>query len=285
MSIEVQVHVRDAVIGDSTLKHVLKSLADHSDPRGRNAFPSVETISHETELDPRTVRRKLDKAEAEGWIEVQEPARQWRPTVYRLNVQKLQERRRTTPEQGGHGAPSDDRQTGHGAHSGRKSGRTPCPAREGTQSVREGTTPPEPSEPSEPSGNHPSAAGGASASASRVVSLMEKSFERFWRSYPRRVAKAAALKAWCRLDPDEALAEKIIRAVQNQKTWLAWTKDGGQYIPHPTTWLNQRRWEDEPPEVGRSMFSPKTAGNVATLDHAREYTVRVQGQLRNGNAP
>ena len=22
-------------------------------------------------------------------------------------------------------------------------------------------------------------------------------------------------------------------------------KDGGQFVPHPTTWLNQRRWEDE----------------------------------------
>ena len=24
-----------------------------------------------------------------------------------------------------------------------------------------------------------------------------------------------------------------------------WNKDNGQYIPNPTTWLNQKRWEDE----------------------------------------
>ncbi len=24
-----------------------------------------------------------------------------------------------------------------------------------------------------------------------------------------------------------------------------WLKDNGQYIPYPSTWLNQRRWEDE----------------------------------------
>jgi hypothetical protein len=28
-----------------------------------------------------------------------------------------------------------------------------------------------------------------------------------------------------------------------------WTKDGGQFIPMPATWLNGRRWEDETPKV------------------------------------
>ena len=25
-----------------------------------------------------------------------------------------------------------------------------------------------------------------------------------------------------------------------------WKKDGGQFIPHPATWLNQEGWDDEP---------------------------------------
>jgi hypothetical protein len=25
-----------------------------------------------------------------------------------------------------------------------------------------------------------------------------------------------------------------------------WLKDGGQFVPHPSTWLNQGRWQDEP---------------------------------------
>jgi len=25
----------------------------------------------------------------------------------------------------------------------------------------------------------------------------------------------------------------------------SWNRDGGRYIPHPSTWLNGRRWEDE----------------------------------------
>jgi hypothetical protein len=37
----------------------------------------------------------------------------------------------------------------------------------------------------------------------------------------------------------------MLSAVEAQKQTDQWTKDGGQYIPHPSTWLNQGRWEDE----------------------------------------
>jgi len=40
--------------------------------------------------------------------------------------------------------------------------------------------------------------------------------------------------------------------VNAQKATEQWRKDNGQFIPHPQTWLNQRRWEDdvEPAEAG-----------------------------------
>jgi hypothetical protein len=37
----------------------------------------------------------------------------------------------------------------------------------------------------------------------------------------------------------------LIGAVENHKRSAQWTKDGGAFIPHPTTWLNQRRWEED----------------------------------------
>lgn len=73
-------------------------------------------------------------------------------------------------------------------------------------------------------------------------------FERFWELYPRKVGKQAALKAWSRLKPSAELTKAILDAVEYQKNSREWTKDGGQYIPHPTTWLNQGRWEDETEE-------------------------------------
>ena len=70
-------------------------------------------------------------------------------------------------------------------------------------------------------------------------------FERFWNAYPRHTAKANATKAFNKLKPDDALIDKMLKAIEQQKKSDQWQRDNGQYIPHPSTWLNQRRWEDE----------------------------------------
>lgn len=54
-----------------------------------------------------------------------------------------------------------------------------------------------------------------------------------------------AEKAFQKLNPSEKLWKRIISDVEARKTSRDWTKDGGQYIPNPSTYLNQRRWEDE----------------------------------------
>lgn len=36
-------------------------------------------------------------------------------------------------------------------------------------------------------------------------------------------------------------------AVERQKCSDQWTQNNGQFIPHPATWLNQGRWDDELP--------------------------------------
>ena len=77
------------------------------------------------------------------------------------------------------------------------------------------------------------------------ISPNGESFEIFWKEYPRKIAKQNALKAWLKLNPDSALAGVILDAVRRQKNNPGWLKDGGQFIPHPATWLNGRRWEDE----------------------------------------
>lgn len=70
-------------------------------------------------------------------------------------------------------------------------------------------------------------------------------FDAFWDAYPKKVGKDAAKKAFEKRKPDQDLANKMIEAVNLQKQSDAWTKDGGQFIPHPATWLNQGRWMDE----------------------------------------
>lgn len=70
-------------------------------------------------------------------------------------------------------------------------------------------------------------------------------FDRFWEAYPRHVGKDPARKAFVKLQPDEALLEEMLTAMQRQKQSEQWQRDNGQYIPYPATWLNQHRWEDE----------------------------------------
>jgi hypothetical protein len=70
-------------------------------------------------------------------------------------------------------------------------------------------------------------------------------FDAFWLTYPRKAGKGAARKVWARLKPGDELVATIIEAVGRQRNSPQWTKDGGQFIPHPATWLSQERWTDE----------------------------------------
>lgn len=74
--------------------------------------------------------------------------------------------------------------------------------------------------------------------------LKEKTddFDAFYLAYPRKVSKANAKKAWVKNKCN--LSEILPALEQHKKGW----KDP-LYIPHPATWLNQRRWEDEQPTV------------------------------------
>lgn len=69
------------------------------------------------------------------------------------------------------------------------------------------------------------------------------SFERFWEVWPRKVAKQAAQKAWDKLQLDP-LTDAIIGAVRKQERYQ-WQGKDRKYIPHPASWLNAGRWEDE----------------------------------------
>lgn len=71
-------------------------------------------------------------------------------------------------------------------------------------------------------------------------------FETFWKAYPKKIGKGAALNAWKK--NGRPGLEIILRAVEDQKQSVQWKKDNGQFIPLPTTWLNQARWGDELPK-------------------------------------
>lgn len=89
-------------------------------------------------------------------------------------------------------------------------------------------------------------------------------FDEFWAIYPKKQDKQHAKKAFEKINPDRSLLDKMISAVKQWSQSQQWTKDGGQFIPMPATWLNGKRWEDEAPVV---------QGNVTAQQYSqRSYT-------------
>jgi hypothetical protein len=117
-------------------------------------------------------------------------------------------------------------------------------------------------------------------------------FDRFWTGYPRKVKKASAVKSWERLVPDEELLEVMLAAIGRQRQSAQWQEE--RFIPYPTTWLNERRWEDEttaaaehPAPIDGSGRRSLTAGEkTAAPSHElmrraaeRERGMKAKGEL------
>ncbi|KKK80922.1 hypothetical protein LCGC14_2818630, partial [marine sediment metagenome] len=67
-------------------------------------------------------------------------------------------------------------------------------------------------------------------------------FRVFWEAYPKKVGKGEARKAWGK--KGTVSLSHILEAIQKQKEH--WREP--RFIPNPATWLNQERWDDEPPK-------------------------------------
>jgi hypothetical protein len=72
---------------------------------------------------------------------------------------------------------------------------------------------------------------------------VDEPFEGFWSAYPRRIGKAAARRAW-----EKAMKVTTPEVIGAALRAAEWPEDP-QYIPHPATWLNQGRWDDQPAPV------------------------------------
>jgi hypothetical protein len=87
----------------------------------------------------------------------------------------------------------------------------------------------------------------SSSSSKNTPIVPNGDFELFWKAYPRKMSKGAAKKAWLKLKPkpNEQLLATILAAIERAKTSVEWTKDGGEFIPYPATWLRAEGWNDE----------------------------------------
>lgn len=70
-------------------------------------------------------------------------------------------------------------------------------------------------------------------------------FDKFWNAYPRKVKRLSTEKAFIKINPNEELLIIILNSIEKFKKTEEWKKENGKYIPHPASWLNDKRWEDE----------------------------------------
>jgi len=108
----------------------------------------------------------------------------------------------------------------------------------------------------------------------------ESRFDEWYQSYPLKKAKEAARKAWekWRLD---TRADELIATLQIQKSKDAmWIKNIG--IPYPSTYLNQKRWEDDISPINASLEKPDWARLPADdnklWDHAKKHGLPDPGR-------
>lgn len=96
-----------------------------------------------------------------------------------------------------------------------------------------------------------------------------KKFEKFWSKYPKKEAKAKAKRIWKRKNIGDNL-EEILEFIKNAKKTERWNEG---YIPMPTTFLNQKRWQDDLSSYGKIKKKPYYRGDPVVDKGGKKYVI------------
>jgi len=197
-----------------TQKATLISLADNADDHG-GCWPSIPKICERTCLSERAVHGAIKWLEANGLVQADRS--NGRHTRYRITVVDQQPPQQVHP---------------------RRKCTTAGDAVEPPQQVQ--------SPPQEMRSNRqePSRTVKSNRHSPRENKPTSERFTEFWNTYPRKVgSNAKAQKSWVTQKLDD-IADQILADVQarvaNDPQWR-----DPQFIPHPTTYLNGQRWNDQ----------------------------------------
>lgn len=220
MSMELMVKAMKTKVGNPLRKLVLIKLADNANDMGE-CWPSYQHIADQCEIGRSTVKVHIRELEKSGLLR-----REFRRKgeLNQSNVFHLALEGGAAPALGGGAA---DNPPGAGDNPGGGAGAAPRTSHS-SEPVKEPVKP-------------------------KVADAPDSvAFDRFWALYPRKVGKSAAEKAWAKIKVTADLFDLMAASLAAWVVSTDWTKDGGQFIPHASTWLNGKRWEDELPAAGPS---------------------------------
>jgi hypothetical protein len=207
------------------------AIADCTNASGNDAWPSMAELCRKTRLSERGVQKGIRRCEELGELHVSKNAGRGRTNRYRIimqtpNVVRGNEARNPEPR---------SPRTGFAPEQG--SPKTPNVVRETPNHVH-----PEPEEPEV----EPEVTTARPASRKRSAEPAgDPAFDRFWQTYPKRVAKPAAIRAWKAAMKRKADPEQIILAARRYATDPQRRESGDKYTAYPATWLNNERYADE----------------------------------------
>lgn len=179
-------------------------------------WPSIATIARRARMTPRSAQRILRKLEADGSVQINTGSARSGCNQYTITPDTVSPRHSVTPD----------------------AGVTPTPDA--------GVIPPLTPVSPEPSLNH-------QLEPSEDILSKRDGFLEFWTRYPRRIGKAAARKAYVKA-LKVGTHDDIMFGLSQQMPSLASREQ--QYIPHPSTWLNQERWNDDPEQPAFNSKHP-----------------------------
>lgn len=99
--------------------------------------------------------------------------------------------------------------------------------------------------------------------------VSNEKFERFYQAYPKKVSKDYALKCFEKINPDDELLETMLKAIERQKMTRQWQDK--QYIPNPSTWLNQGKWKDEIPDDALVGHAPQMSQKASSSRNPKSH--------------
>lgn len=104
-------------------------------------------------------------------------------------------------------------------------------------------------------------------------------FERFWKTYPRKVGKLDAEKAWKQMARSYDV-DAIVRGAEIFARACTYEGKEMQFIPYPATWLRAGRWMDaELQETIKPSEADCPVRKVETLDELRAWLFETHGKI------
>jgi len=102
--------------------------------------------------------------------------------------------------------------------------------------------------------------------------LSEKA-ETIYSHYPRKVGKTAAIKAIVSAMKYESY-EKLLETVKEYAEKIAWKEP--QFIPHPSTWFNEGRFNDDPSEWNKPASPQKPDHRTAKKENEFQEKITIK---------